>query len=87
MFSWVCSKCGITVRNCKTCKCGNTYKDISAVLIYAEEGIESLNIPIGSHTEATIDGKSFEVIVNKYTYQKEPQRNEDFRVPKEEENA
>ena len=28
MFSWVCSKCGRTVWNCKTCKCGNTYKDI-----------------------------------------------------------
>ena len=61
MFSWICSKCGRTVWNCKTCKCGNNTEVI------------------------TIDGKSFEVIVNKYAYQKEPQRNEDFRVPKEDE--
>lgn len=85
MFSWICSKCGRTVWNCKTCKCGNTYKDISAVLIYADEGIDSLNLPIGGHTEVTIDGKSFEDKVYKDSYIKEPQHNEDFRVTKEDE--
>lgn len=84
MFSWICSKCGRTVWNCKTCKCGNTYKDISSVLVYADEGIEKLNLPIGGHTEVTIDGKSFEDQVYKDTY-KEPQRNDDFRVTKEDE--
>lgn len=84
MFSWICSKCGRTVWNCKTCKCGNTYKDISSVIICVDKGIDSLNLPIGGHTEVTIDGKSFEDTVYKDTY-KELQRKKDFRVPKEDE--
>ena len=27
MFSWICSKCGRTVWNCKTCKCGKIEKN------------------------------------------------------------
>lgn len=76
MFSWICSKCGNTQDIFKVCKCGNTYKEISSFFIYTDQGIESLNLQIGSHTEVTIDGKI-----------KEPQRNEDFRVTKEDENV
>ncbi len=60
MLNWICSKCGNMQDVFNACKCGNTSKDKSSVFIYADEGIESLNLPIGSHTKVTIDGKSFE---------------------------